>query len=103
MADRNQAQIAGGGGSDRFGGYCHVSVSIHPADSAAPNIQVAVDLPVIWNGNSLMFGGGGYNGSIPKTVACLSARQTNKHRWDVDMRHTAATQGTIRPMRPTLR
>lgn len=47
------------------GEYCQVDAAIHPVDPAAPDIRMRVALPTGWNGNALMFGGGGYDGTIP--------------------------------------
>ncbi|MEJ8814704.1 tannase/feruloyl esterase family alpha/beta hydrolase [Variovorax ureilyticus] len=44
--------------------YCQVMLSIHPVDSAAPEILSQVNLPTSWNGKKLQFGGGGYNGTL---------------------------------------
>jgi feruloyl esterase len=51
------------------GEYCRVLVAIHPVDPAAPDIRAQVNLPAAWNGKAVMFGGGGYDGSIPTTTA----------------------------------
>jgi len=48
------------------GEYCKVEGDIHPVDATAPNIHFRVDLPTNWNGKAVQFGGGGYNGVIPK-------------------------------------
>jgi len=45
--------------------YCLVNGSISPIDSAAPKILFRVALPTAWNGKALMFGGGGFDGTIP--------------------------------------
>ena len=45
--------------------YCLVNGSISPVDSAAPKINFRVALPTVWNGKALMFGGGGFDGTIP--------------------------------------
>lgn len=45
--------------------HCQVDAGIHPADPAAPPIKMRLALPLGWNGKGLMFGGGGYNGTIP--------------------------------------
>jgi Tannase and feruloyl esterase/Alpha/beta hydrolase domain len=46
------------------GEYCQVLGSIHPVDPTAPDIRFQLNLPTLWNTRSLMFGGGGYDGSI---------------------------------------
>ncbi|HUR60104.1 MAG TPA: tannase/feruloyl esterase family alpha/beta hydrolase [Opitutaceae bacterium] len=56
---------ASGTAPTTIGEYCKVSGAIYPVDSSAPQIRFQVNLPTIWNNKSMMFGGGGYNGSIP--------------------------------------
>jgi hypothetical protein len=45
--------------------YCEVSGKISPVDASAPDIRFTVALPTSWNRKVVMFGGGGFNGSIP--------------------------------------
>ncbi|MFI1408422.1 tannase/feruloyl esterase family alpha/beta hydrolase [Streptomyces sp. NPDC020707] len=45
--------------------YCQVGLAIHPVDASAPDIKTKLALPYGWNRKALMFGGGGYNGTIP--------------------------------------
>ncbi|HEX6341944.1 tannase/feruloyl esterase family alpha/beta hydrolase [Umezawaea sp.] len=45
--------------------YCQVDADILPVDPAAPAIKARVALPRDWNRRALMFGGGGYNGTVP--------------------------------------
>ncbi|MGF6605123.1 pimeloyl-ACP methyl ester carboxylesterase [Paraburkholderia sp. WSM4175] len=49
------------------GEYCKVLGSIHPVDFNAPDIHAEVDLPTNFNGKSVHFGGGGFDGTIPAT------------------------------------
>lgn len=56
---------ASGTGAAALPAYCRVDAAIHPVDPAAPDIRMRVALPEGWNGSALMFGGGGYNGTIP--------------------------------------
>ncbi|AQT51560.1 feruloyl esterase (plasmid) [Paraburkholderia sp. PGU19] len=49
------------------GEYCKVLGSIHPVDFNAPDIRAEVDLPTNFNGKSVHFGGGGFDGTIPNT------------------------------------
>ena len=44
--------------------YCQVIGAIAPADPKAPPIRFQVNLPTRWNGNSLQYGGGGFNGVL---------------------------------------
>jgi hypothetical protein len=46
---------------------------IHPVDASAFDIKFQVNLPTTWNLKTLMYGGGGYNGSIPATTAASAA------------------------------
>ncbi|GAC1600309.1 MAG: tannase/feruloyl esterase family alpha/beta hydrolase [Ramlibacter sp.] len=47
-----------------IGAYCHVTAEIDPLDRSAPPIKLEVNLPEAWNGKALMYGGGGFNGSL---------------------------------------
>jgi feruloyl esterase len=44
--------------------YCQVIGAIAPTDPRAPPIRFQVNLPTRWNGNSLQYGGGGFNGVL---------------------------------------
>lgn len=44
--------------------FCKVLGQIAPTDPAAPPIKFQVNLPVEWNGRSLQYGGGGFNGVL---------------------------------------
>ncbi len=44
--------------------FCKVLGHIAPVDPAAPKIQFQVNLPTRWNGRSVQFGGGGFNGVL---------------------------------------
>ncbi|AMP03186.1 tannase/feruloyl esterase family alpha/beta hydrolase [Collimonas pratensis] len=54
-----------GTGAAAIGEYCQVKGEINPVDPAAPKIKFQLDLPGAWNHKALMFGGGGYNGTVP--------------------------------------
>jgi feruloyl esterase len=56
---------AAGAGAASVGEYCKVTAELHPVDPAAPDIRVGVALPTSWNHKALMFGGGGYDGTVP--------------------------------------
>lgn len=49
--------------------YCQVDADIFPVDPSAPNIKMRAALPQGWNHKAMMFGGGGYNGTIPALTA----------------------------------
>jgi len=44
--------------------HCQVIGAIAPIDPKAPPIRFQVNLPTQWNGNSLQYGGGGFNGVL---------------------------------------
>lgn len=44
--------------------FCKVLGHIDPRDPAAPPIKFQVNLPADWNGRSLQYGGGGFNGVL---------------------------------------
>lgn len=56
---------ASGSGAAAIPEHCLVSGSIAPLDPEAPDILFQVALPADWNSKMLMFGGGGFNGTIP--------------------------------------
>ena len=58
--------------------YCRVNASIFPVDPSAPNILFRVALPTSWNQKALMYGGGGFDGSIPNVIGNVPAGATNK-------------------------
>src|SRR4051794_38984622 len=44
--------------------FCKVFGQIAPLDPNAPPIKFQVNLPIEWNGRSLQYGGGGFNGLL---------------------------------------
>ncbi len=56
---------AGGKAPKNHGEHCKLSAEIAPVDPAAPPIRMTLLLPTEWNRKAMMFGGGGYDGSIP--------------------------------------
>lgn len=50
--------------------YCQVNGAIHPVTDA-PDINFQVNLPADWNGRSVHFGGGGYNGTLVEATGHL--------------------------------
>src|SRR5882757_8742389 len=44
--------------------FCKVLGHIEPTDTNAPPIKFEVNLPVEWNGRSVQYGGGGFNGTL---------------------------------------
>ncbi|WP_414442317.1 tannase/feruloyl esterase family alpha/beta hydrolase [Burkholderia sp. 22PA0106] len=52
-------------GASALPAYCEVTGAIAPVDRSAPDIQFKVALPSAWNDKVVMFGGGGFDGTIP--------------------------------------
>jgi Tannase and feruloyl esterase len=44
--------------------YCQVLGFIAPIDPTAPNIEFQINMPTSWNGRSVQYGGGGFNGVL---------------------------------------
>jgi Tannase and feruloyl esterase len=44
--------------------YCQILGSLPPLDPKAPAIEFQINLPTQWNGRSVQFGGGGFNGVL---------------------------------------
>jgi hypothetical protein len=53
--------------------YCKVLGHIAPLDPKAPKIHFQVNLPTQWNGRSLQYGGGGFNGVLITGLGLLPA------------------------------
>jgi feruloyl esterase len=64
---------ASGAGAAALPEHCLVSASIAPVDAMAPNINFKVALPVSWNSKAVMFGGGGFDGSVPNVAGNVPA------------------------------
>ncbi len=56
---------------------CKVMGRILPMDPAAPPILFQVNLPLSWNGRTLQYGGGGFNGTVTTGLGLVPAG-----RWD---------------------
>lgn len=54
--------------------YCKVVGQIAPVDAAAPPILFQVNLPERWNGRSVQYGGGGFNGVLITGLALVPAQ-----------------------------
>ncbi|MGY3355188.1 hypothetical protein ACVWZK_001851 [Bradyrhizobium sp. GM0.4] len=59
-------------------GFCKVLGHIDPTDPKAPPIKFQVNLPVEWNGRSLQYGGGGFNGVLITGLALPPAYPFDK-------------------------
>lgn len=51
--------------------FCKVTGTIAPVDPAAQLINFQLNLPAVWNGKLLQYGGGGYNGTLVSGLAPL--------------------------------
>jgi len=58
--------------------YCKVLGHIEPADAKAPPIMFQVNLPADWNGRTLQYGGGGFNGMLITGLALPPAYPYDK-------------------------
>lgn len=58
--------------------FCKVLGQIAPSDPKAPPIKFQVNLPVEWNGRSLQYGGGGFNGVLITGLALPPASPFGK-------------------------
>jgi feruloyl esterase len=58
--------------------FCKVLGHIEPTDPTAPPIKFEVNLPVEWNGRSLQYGGGGFNGVLITGLALPPAYPFDK-------------------------
>jgi hypothetical protein len=59
---------AGGTGAAAQPEHCKVTAALHPVDRNAPDIVLQVALPTSWNRKAVMFGGGGYDGTVPSVT-----------------------------------
>lgn len=64
---------ASGTGAAAVGAYCKVEGQIAPVDRKAPPISFQLNLPAHWNGKGLMYGGGGYSGTVPNAAGNVPA------------------------------
>ena len=69
---------ASGTGASAVPEHCLVNGAISPVDRTAPEIRFRVALPVIWNTKVVMFGGGGFDGSIPSVTGNVPNGPTDK-------------------------
>jgi feruloyl esterase len=53
--------------------YCKVNGRIAPLDPKAPPILFQVNLPTQWNGRSVQYGGGGFNGMLINALGLVPA------------------------------
>jgi feruloyl esterase len=69
---------AAGSGAALVAEYCRVNGQISPVDPSAPKILFRVALPTNWNQKALMYGGGGFDGSIPNVTGNVPSGATDK-------------------------
>jgi feruloyl esterase len=69
---------AAGTGAAAIPEYCRVTGTIAPVDPAAPNITFRVALPTSWNSKVVMFGGGGFDGTLPSVAGNVPAGPTDQ-------------------------
>ncbi|HOB96681.1 MAG TPA: tannase/feruloyl esterase family alpha/beta hydrolase [Aquabacterium sp.] len=55
--------------------FCRILGRIAPVDPAAPPIQFQVNLPAQWNGRSVQYGGGGFNGVLINALGLPPAQR----------------------------
>jgi Tannase and feruloyl esterase len=58
--------------------YCQVTGAIAPVDPKAPPIRFQVNLPTDWNGNSMQYGGGGFNGVLISGLALTPSARPDR-------------------------
>src|SRR5438045_274247 len=63
--------------SATVGEYCRVLGDINPVSANAPKIKFQLNLPTAWNNKAVMFGGGGYNGTIATGSGNVPAAPTH--------------------------
>ena len=71
---------ATGTGAAAIPEHCLVSGKISPIDTSAPDILFRLALPTHWNTKVVMFGGGGFNGTIPNVAGNVPAGPTDQLR-----------------------
>ncbi|HVQ06394.1 MAG TPA: tannase/feruloyl esterase family alpha/beta hydrolase [Burkholderiaceae bacterium] len=71
---------AAGTGASAIPEHCLVSGKISPIDPTAPDILFRVALPTDWNAKVVMFGGGGFDGSIPNVAGNVPVGPTDQLR-----------------------
>ena len=49
--------------------HCRVLGRIAPTDPKAPPIRFQLNLPLQWNGRTVQYGGGGFNGMVITALA----------------------------------
>ena len=78
--------------------FCRVLGHIAPVDPKAPPIRFQVNLPPQWNGRSVQYGGGGFNGVLITGLAPAAGRAVRhaRRRWRGALQPTAPIPATRR-------
>lgn len=69
---------AAGSNASATPAYCRVTGTLAPVNPQAPAITFRVALPVAWNGKVMMFGGGGFDGTLPNVAGNVPAGPTDQ-------------------------
>lgn len=56
--------VAADAEGNNLGAYCRIRGVIKPVNASSPDINFALNLPLRWNGKTIHFGGGGFNGRL---------------------------------------
>lgn len=56
--------VAADAEGNNLGAYCRIRGVIKPVNAGSPDINFALNLPLRWNGKTIHFGGGGFNGRL---------------------------------------
>jgi pimeloyl-ACP methyl ester carboxylesterase len=59
------------------GDFCKVIGIVKPKNSASPNLEFEVNLPLSWNRRALQMGGGGYDGSLVTGLTLFTLQPAN--------------------------
>jgi feruloyl esterase len=96
---------ASGSGASAVAEHCLVNAAIAPVDVAAPRILFRVAMPTTWNRKALMYGGGGFDGSIPSVTGNVANGPTDQPLpvtrgyavFASDSGHQAGARGSLDP------
>ncbi|ODT34082.1 MAG: feruloyl esterase [Hydrogenophaga sp. SCN 70-13] len=69
---------AAGSNASATPAYCRVTGTLAPVNPQAPAITFRVALPFAWNGKVMMFGGGGFDGTLPNVAGNVPAGPTDQ-------------------------
>jgi feruloyl esterase len=71
------AAVAANAQNNPNGDYCKVTGIIKPHHPSSPNMEFAVNLPLVWNRRVLQMGGGGYNGTLVTGLGGFTLQPAN--------------------------